>query len=378
MDDELIARVRQIIDQYGSTQRAFAEQIQLDESKLTKSLNGRRRFSSSELARIAEVGGRTVEWLLSGVEPRSMVFAHRSTLDDRAVSTTAGRDVLEAVAERFQGLEVLDLAPSAVDWPAVPGGWSYVAAASQMADAAASQLDRSVLDLPTADLIDAVEERFGIDVIVAHLPAACDGLSYQDGDFRAIVLGATEMAARQRYTLAHELGHLLFGDAQQGLIEEQVLTPGVKSIEEKRADSFAAAFLVPKRQLLELIGSRDPADAFDEAVWRFGISPVALSWRMLNLELINSDQRRILAEGSSSRSASVIGEMEPHLARMQSSSQLRPPMRLAMAAVAAYLDGEITIGPVAILLQRTEEEARKMLTSSAPDEAMWVDNPETT
>jgi Zn-dependent peptidase ImmA (M78 family)/transcriptional regulator with XRE-family HTH domain len=377
MDDEMIARVRQIIDQHDSTQRAFAEQIQLDESKLTKSLTGRRRFSSSELARIAEIGGRTVEWLLSGVEPRSMVFAHRSALDDRAVATTTGREVLGTVAERYQGLEVLDLAPPTVEWPAVPGGWSFVAAASQMADAAAKQLDQSVLDLPIADLIDAIEDRFGIDVIVTRLPGTCDGLSYQDGAFRAIVLGATDMAARQRYTLAHELGHLLFGDAQQGLIEEEVLTPGVKSIEEKRADAFAAAFLVPKQQLLELIGSRDAADAFDDAVWRFGISPDALSWRMLNLELIDGDQRRLLAEGSSARSASAIGEMEAHLARMQASSQLRPPMRLAMAAVRAYMEGEIAIGPVAILLQRSEDDARKMLESSAPDAAMSVDNPET-
>lgn len=85
----------------------------------------------------------------------------------------------------------------------------------------------------------------------------------------------------------------------------------------------------------------------------------------------------VLAEGSSARSASVIGEIEAHLARMQASSQLRPPKRLAMAAVQAYLDGEITIGPVAILLERSEDDARRMLKPSGPEAAMSVDNPET-
>jgi AcrR family transcriptional regulator len=63
---DLRGRVRACIDTSGLAQREFARRIELDETKLSKSLGGTRRFTPAELFRIATVGGVTVNWLMTG------------------------------------------------------------------------------------------------------------------------------------------------------------------------------------------------------------------------------------------------------------------------------------------------------------------------
>ena len=62
-----------------------------------------------------------------------------------------------------------------------------------------------------------VEEVFGADVAVAALGSGFDGLSVSSDDVTLILLAATTMPARQRFTLAHELGHLLAGETRERL-----------------------------------------------------------------------------------------------------------------------------------------------------------------
>ncbi|HEU4425917.1 MAG TPA: TetR family transcriptional regulator C-terminal domain-containing protein [Pilimelia sp.] len=65
-DEVLRERVREIVNRTAGTQAEFAVRIGLDSSKLSRSLGGKRRFTSFELARIAEVGRVSLDWLLHG------------------------------------------------------------------------------------------------------------------------------------------------------------------------------------------------------------------------------------------------------------------------------------------------------------------------
>ena len=77
-DSALRGRVRQVISETGLTHVQFADEIHLDADKLSKSLNGVRRFTSYELAVIAERGRTTVDWLLTGVEPEKILVSARA------------------------------------------------------------------------------------------------------------------------------------------------------------------------------------------------------------------------------------------------------------------------------------------------------------
>jgi transcriptional regulator with XRE-family HTH domain len=64
-------RVRQVISESGLSQAEFAAKAGLDGPKMSKSLSGVRRFTSLDLARIADVGGVTVLYLLGSRDPAS-------------------------------------------------------------------------------------------------------------------------------------------------------------------------------------------------------------------------------------------------------------------------------------------------------------------
>ncbi|MDN5918638.1 MAG: TetR family transcriptional regulator C-terminal domain-containing protein [Pseudonocardia sp.] len=66
VDDRVAARVRDLIATGSGTQRQFAADIGLAETKLSKALAGRRRFTATELVAIADRTGVTVNWLLHG------------------------------------------------------------------------------------------------------------------------------------------------------------------------------------------------------------------------------------------------------------------------------------------------------------------------
>ena len=76
-------RVLSLIEASGLSRGAFAQEIGLDDSKLSKSLSGTRRFSSLDLARIADRCHVTVDWLVTGEEPPLAVAARTTSGDAR-------------------------------------------------------------------------------------------------------------------------------------------------------------------------------------------------------------------------------------------------------------------------------------------------------
>ncbi|WIV55033.1 TetR/AcrR family transcriptional regulator [Amycolatopsis nalaikhensis] len=72
---DLRDRIRGLVKAMPGAQREFAAAIGLDETKLSKALNGTRRFSPHELVRVAEHCGVTVNWLLNGSDDAVTVTA---------------------------------------------------------------------------------------------------------------------------------------------------------------------------------------------------------------------------------------------------------------------------------------------------------------
>jgi Zn-dependent peptidase ImmA (M78 family)/transcriptional regulator with XRE-family HTH domain len=360
MEEQAIARVRAVIDASGMTQKAVAATIGIDASKLTKSLKGLRRFSSYELAALAEFGGRTVEWMLTGVERPQLSFAHRATLS--ATSTTnSGRDHATNIAEKFEDARELGFAPQSVKLPRMSTRGGYVAQAEAAAQYAVTQLASPLSELNWAGLVRTVEQAFSVNVAVEELPDGIDGLSYVDGDLRLMIVATTDRTGRQRFTLAHELGHILFGDNGSEVIEEQIFSTKGHDHDESRANAFAAAFLMPRSEIERILGGREVAEAFRNLVWSFRVSPDSMAWRLQNLGLISDPQRRALDTEPLPRLAAVLGRMEEHRRRIEESTQGRAPGRLADAYIGAYLHGHIGAAPVSDISGLPVETVERLL-----------------
>ncbi len=105
-------------------------------------------------------------------------------------------------------------------------------------------------------------------------------------EVKLILVGTSQIPARQRFTIAHELGHLLQGDDQQLHVDANVYDTEYRLDEsEQRANAFAAALLMPMAHLKAAVGAAGLSESefagwlmsseFRPAVWRSGFGPTA-------------------------------------------------------------------------------------------------------
>ncbi|GAB3559310.1 TetR family transcriptional regulator C-terminal domain-containing protein [Spelaeicoccus albus] len=113
-------RVRTAIADSGMAQREVSRAMGLDETKLSKSLRGTRRFMPAELIRLADVTGATVSWLLATADddaasatpaPRAMPTLHREDSEH----AKKRRDIVETAwkliaARGYASVRIADIA----------------------------------------------------------------------------------------------------------------------------------------------------------------------------------------------------------------------------------------------------------------------------
>jgi AcrR family transcriptional regulator len=87
--DEIAQRVRRAIGRTGATRRDFAAAIGLEETKLSKSLSGRRRFTTDELAAISRSAGVPLAELVHG-EPPAVTAAPGPSITPRRADDPDG------------------------------------------------------------------------------------------------------------------------------------------------------------------------------------------------------------------------------------------------------------------------------------------------
>ncbi|MFF2622454.1 ImmA/IrrE family metallo-endopeptidase [Oerskovia jenensis] len=323
--------------------------------KLSKSLNGHRAWSALELALIADAASTTVDWLLTGAEVEAPSLAARTTMA-RAVDHRASIEMMERFADADSQLQRLngrrELKPLT--------GAKSVAARVAWAQSMLARGGKNVQTLDNAALADAVEEVFDIDVAIDVLPDGVDGCAWQTSSARIVTLRSTPYWARQRYTLAHELGHILACDAQD-LITESV-DHRDKSPQEKAADRFAAYFLMPEAVLRGASPSgRLDRDTFLRLVNTLHVSPAALGWRAFNLGLIDDVQRPRWGALTAEQCALEAGEAELISQSRAGSENRRLPRRIVNGHLRAYWAGQTSARPLARLLGTKPEEVIRLI-----------------
>ena len=352
-------RVRELIGRRGQTQAAFAAEIGLDPTKLSKSLSGVRRFSSLDLALISQACDVSVDWLVTGDEPAVAAAA-------RAASGSAAGEALSR-ARHYATLRS-DLAslgyPQGWSLPELPrlgGLWKEQGQA--LAVAAGERLNK-VGDLVEHALPDVIERAFGIDVGIQPLGDGFDGLAVSTPELKLILASPQAVPARQRFTLAHELAHLLSSDDQQIHADADIYrTDRVES--EVRANAFAAALLMPVEMLGRAVSPGFDKTAFCALSTHLRVSPSSLAIRLEDLRLIDTGARDRWRQISGAEAARVAG-LQGVVGRLAlESAQVRPPGLLLRDAYSAYANGDATLRLYASLLGVSTDELRAEMEETA-------------
>lgn len=351
-------RVRDLITQAGLSQHEFAARIGLDDSKLSKTLSGVRRFSSLDLARIAEAFEVTVDYLITGEEP-ALVLAARTTGGSAQAAVAA--------ATRYSSIRT-DLASVGylLPWQRMapaPDSGRFVEQGERLAQFALDRVERAGHSSAARDLPAVIEAVFAVDVAVAELGSGFDGLAVSSDAVKLIVLATSPVPARQRFTLAHELSHLLCGDDQGLHLDQDVFDrEQQKTPSEVRANAFAAAFLMPESVLRGAISPTDLNEAaFARLACELTVSPSTLAFQLRKLRIIDSGLCDQFAALSGARAASIAGCGEQWAQLVAAARGTRRPALLVRDAYAAYESGATTLRPYANLLDVDVDELRTAL-----------------
>jgi Zn-dependent peptidase ImmA (M78 family) len=156
---------------------------------------------------------------------------------------------------------------------------------------------RDLLRLPEAQKrplpVEDLARTLGIRVVFLPLDTDDDlsGYYLRRGDDQLIAVNSAHPRVRQRFTVAHELGHAMLDSGDQMHIDQafrlRAAHRGHKvDPDEAAANSFAATLLMPEDDLREAVG--DGLDLTDGASMReiarhFGVSQQALVFRLANL-----------------------------------------------------------------------------------------------
>ncbi|MEB3437923.1 ImmA/IrrE family metallo-endopeptidase [Pseudomonas sp. A2] len=92
-----------------------------------------------------------------------------------------------------------------------------------------------------------------------------------------------EIIYRNRFTLAHELGHVLLGHVNEHNTQQRDTTFGNYNPIERAANTFAAELVMPEQRVRELFSGATSVQQMSEA---FGVSNAAMSYRLKNLGLL--------------------------------------------------------------------------------------------
>ena len=135
------------------------------------------------------------------------------------------------------------------------------------------------------------------------LKSSISGMFLRKGNIGFVLINSSKTKGHQNFTAAHELYHILFEEGQTG----SVCVAGTfeqKSQSEKKADYFAANFLVPSETLeLELfkrIGQYNKKLDFPDLLYLealFGVSHSVMLIRLQQIGALNEDDILRLKKG---------------------------------------------------------------------------------
>jgi Zn-dependent peptidase ImmA (M78 family) len=220
---------------------------------------------------------------------------------------------------------------------------------------------------PIADLAEVVERLVGVDVGAASLPEGVSGICATDPqrETTIVLINSNDVSDRQRFTLAHELGHLVFGGGTHVDAVDGQRTP-----REITCDEFARHLLIPQdgvRRWLDIPAGTNvsPVDERTMALLsrHFGTSPevTRIQLRLMGL-LPVSLEGGTLASGR--QWAYEFGWGPQFDSTQEASAQPRVPRRILDRATEAYRDGKLGIRALARLQSRPVPEVEQALAEA--------------
>jgi len=343
----------------GLSLRGLADAMggQVTPQAIGKYERGEMMPSSTIMIALRNALGVSMEFLVAPLEVRL------GALDFRKKSGTSARDrhlveatVLEHVERYLLVEEVLELKSAAWSAPFAP----RPVATNDDVERLATRLREAweLGEAPIPDVTELLEEK-GIKVMHLELPEGVLGLTcmVERADMPSvpvIVVNSLHGIERRRLTLAHELAH-------------RILT-ATSIDEEKAANRFAGAFLMPASHLREQVGKHRAGFGVAELMVTkrlYGVSAAALLVRFRDLGII-TQETLVYAFQTFGR---TWRKTEPQpIAANGDAAPREQPQRFQRLCYRALAEGLITISKASELLRKPVAAIDKEMRGAAVED----------
>jgi len=264
----------------GLSLRDLGAQVGLTHAAIKKYEDEQATPPSATLIKLARTLNVRTEYFF---RPETVALDHieyrkRSTLPKKRLEAIE-HEVIDQIERRIE-LETLFPTPPVAPFTPVHGLPETITELAQIEGAA--ETVRKAWDLgynPIPDLIDVLETH-GIRVFMidANADPKFDGLAASVNQLPIIVVGSNWPGDRQRFTLAHELGHLVLADRLEAGLDEEMA-----------CNRFAGAFLIPRQSVIQELGAhRSFIEPKELALLKeeFGLSMAGLLYRARDLGIV--------------------------------------------------------------------------------------------
>jgi Zn-dependent peptidase ImmA (M78 family) len=150
--------------------------------------------------------------------------------------------------------------------------------------------------------VEEIAHSQGIEIVRHRFEGPESGFALRDGSRRIIGLNTQTSQRRQRFTVAHELGHLLLHEGKI-IVDQAVLRVDLRNdvssmgtdVQEIEANTFAAALLMPENivfdhvlRLVKANGQITRETLIAELARIFDVSAEAMGYRLINLGILTA------------------------------------------------------------------------------------------
>jgi Zn-dependent peptidase ImmA (M78 family) len=156
-------------------------------------------------------------------------------------------------------------------------------------------------------IVDSIHQEFGVRAMPVQLEEIVEKLGIRikkapSEEFSGLLLrkegraligvNSNEPQVRQRFTIAHELGHYFLHKTQDAFIDYRDNESGiVRNSRERTANVFAATFLMPRSHVVADLKKTAKGGIFETEIERlakkYDVSKEAMNYSILNLGLLN-------------------------------------------------------------------------------------------
>jgi transcriptional regulator with XRE-family HTH domain len=260
---EVGKKIRKLRETLGITQEEVAKALGVSKSTVSKWEKGERTPSLGILERICELFQISVDTLFS---PREPEMAFRSGQREESAKI---RDILTFWLDR-----VVDILGVVEDSKILSSLWNrellpyYSIKAlpdpqrmniiSRVAEKMRGEIGKA-LNEKIENFLRTIEKESNLFVFRLPLPEGISGVSARYKEVSLILVSTLEPTERQKFTLCHEIAHILFHIPSEGGAFVSFTPKGKrKSREEKEADTFAGKLLIPGEILRNLKREKSP------------------------------------------------------------------------------------------------------------------------